>query len=72
MHTIIPEVPKPSCKDDSVSWPEISYFGIFDGKNGTGCAKYVKNNLHDYVIYLKLNERYLEIRFSQMIQRKQF
>jgi len=49
MFTVIPDVPKPDNKDDSVEWPEVSYFGLFDGRNGTNCAKFIKENLHKYV-----------------------
>jgi protein phosphatase 2C family protein 2/3 len=31
-------------------WPKVSYFGIFDGHGGNGCAEFLRDNLHKYVI----------------------
>lgn len=27
-------------------WPKINYFGIYDGHGGSGCADYLRENLH--------------------------
>ena len=32
------------------SWPNVRFFGIFDGHAGNKCAEYLKNNLHNYII----------------------
>ncbi len=47
----MPDIPRPEYIDESLTWPEVSYFGIFDGRNGTNCAKFVKENLHHYVLF---------------------
>jgi hypothetical protein len=30
-------------------WPNISFFGIYDGHAGDKCSEYLKNNLHHYI-----------------------
>ena len=32
------------------NWPNVSFFGIFDGHAGNKCAEYLKNNLHTYIL----------------------
>ena len=32
------------------SWPQCSYFGIFDGHGGSQCADFLKDNLHHFVL----------------------
>jgi hypothetical protein len=49
---IIQKVIKPDLKGDQ-SWPNISYFGIFDGHGGKKCSNFLKENLHHIVIDLK-------------------
>jgi protein phosphatase 2C family protein 2/3 len=31
-------------------WPKCSFFGIYDGHGGSGCADFLRDNLHQYVI----------------------
>ena len=31
-------------------WPRCSFFGVYDGHGGVGCADYLRDNLHNYVI----------------------
>ena len=31
-------------------WPQCYMFGIFDGHNGSGCANYLRDNLHNIII----------------------
>jgi protein phosphatase 2C family protein 2/3 len=33
----------------SEKWPRSSYFGLFDGDQGTSCANFLKENLHSYL-----------------------
>jgi len=33
-------------------WPEVSFFAIYDGHGGTKCADFLKDNLHNFVIYI--------------------
>jgi hypothetical protein len=42
--------PKPATKETVETWPRISFFGIYDGHNGHGCAEYMKNALFTHVI----------------------
>ena len=30
-------------------WPKISFFGIYDGHGGNGCAEFLKDNLHKFI-----------------------
>jgi protein phosphatase 2C family protein 2/3 len=47
--SIIVNVIKPPSRSNE-TWPKISYFAIFDGHGGNGCANYMKANLHHYVM----------------------
>ena len=31
-------------------WPNISFFGIYDGHGGTACSDYLRDNLHQFII----------------------
>jgi hypothetical protein len=31
-------------------WPKCSFFGIYDGHGGNGCADYLRDNLHQFVL----------------------
>ena len=31
-------------------WPKCSFFGIYDGHGGAGCADYLRDSLHQFVI----------------------
>ena len=31
------------------TWPKISFFGIYDGHGGEGCAEYLRDNLHKLI-----------------------
>jgi len=31
-------------------WPHCFYFAIFDGHGGTGCANFLRDNLHTYIV----------------------
>jgi serine/threonine protein phosphatase PrpC len=31
-------------------WPSTSFFAIYDGHNGQGCAEFMKNNLHQIIM----------------------
>jgi hypothetical protein len=35
--------------NENIRWPNISYFGIFDGHAGNKCSEYLKNNLHNCI-----------------------
>ncbi len=32
------------------TWPKCQYFAIYDGHGGSGCADFLRDNLHNYVI----------------------
>ena len=44
---------KPKSKNDITNWPNVSFFGIFDGHAGNKCSEYLKNNLHNFIISAK-------------------
>ena len=46
--SIIINMSKPS-NYHKKSWPKISFFGIYDGHGGEGCAEYLKDNLHKLI-----------------------
>lgn len=31
-------------------WPKCSFFGLYDGHGGSGCADYLRDNLHKFII----------------------
>ena len=41
--------PKTNINNEDIKWPNISYFGIFDGHAGNKCSEYLKNNLHHFI-----------------------
>jgi len=46
--TVLLNVPKPE-NIFSNKWPICCFFGIYDGHNGTLCANFLKDNLHNFV-----------------------
>ena len=36
-------------QNENNKWPNISFFGIFDGHAGNKCSEYLKNNLHHFI-----------------------
>jgi hypothetical protein len=38
--------------EPNVKWPQISFFGIYDGHAGNSCADFLKENLHQFVKHL--------------------
>jgi serine/threonine protein phosphatase PrpC len=34
-------------------WPEIHFFGIYDGHGGDECSEFLKNNLQNYILHDK-------------------
>ena len=53
---IILNVDKPKYLKEEDNWPKISFFGIYDGHGGVNCADFLKDNLHKFVIIIKLIE----------------
>ena len=41
---------KPKNKSWEGDWPQVCFFGVFDGHGGHLCAEYLRDNLHNYVI----------------------
>lgn len=50
--SIVMSIPKP-IKFDEGNWPRSSYFGLFNGHSGTGCANFLKGNLHNNIFIEK-------------------
>lgn len=40
---------QPSYRKEEI-WPKCSFFGVYDGHGGAGCADFLRDNLHQYVI----------------------
>lgn len=47
--SIILNIIKPSSYTGSF-WPKCSFFGIYDGHGGSGCAEFLRDNLHHFVV----------------------
>jgi len=47
--SIVSNIVKPMSRKEE-QWPSCSYFGIYDGHGGSGCADYLRDNLHQFVI----------------------
>ena len=35
--------------NEKTKWPNVSFFGVFDGHAGNKCSEYLKNNLHHFI-----------------------
>ena len=47
--SIILNIVKPNSYNGSF-WPKCSFFGIYDGHGGSGCAEFLRDNLHHFVV----------------------
>lgn len=47
--SIILNIVKPTSYTGSF-WPKCSFFGVYDGHGGPGCAEFLRDNLHHFVI----------------------
>ena len=56
--SIILNIMKPALRSNE-EWPKCSFFGIYDGHGGVGCADFLRDQLHQYVIpfLLQVNNR---------------
>ncbi|CDW77140.1 serine threonine protein phosphatase [Stylonychia lemnae] len=50
--SIILNIVKPKNKilPQNAEWPQICFFGVFDGHGGAACADFLRDNLHNFVI----------------------
>lgn len=46
---IILNIAKPPHRSEE-TWPKCSFFGVYDGHGGAGCADFLRDNLHHFVI----------------------
>lgn len=46
---IIVNITKPPHRGEE-AWPKCSFFGVYDGHGGAGCADFLRDNLHHFVI----------------------
>ena len=51
--SVVINMNKPKFYHNPVSWPKVSYFGVFDGHAGNKCAEFMRDNL---LIYICNNE----------------
>lgn len=47
--SIILNILKPQSRENE-DWPRCSFFGVYDGHGGAGCADYLRDSLHQFVI----------------------
>ena len=47
--SIILNILKPPSRSNE-EWPRCSFFGVYDGHGGSGCADFLRDNLHQFVI----------------------
>ena len=47
---VILSIAKPGYKA-ACDWPQCSVFGLYDGHGGSRCADYLRDNLHDLVLF---------------------
>jgi len=43
---VVPDLRKPANLGGNYQSKKVSYFGLFDGHGGAGCASYLRDNLH--------------------------
>ena len=52
--SIIYNIPKPpgyiENKNNNISWPNCSFFGLYDGHGGSAACDFLRDNLHKYII----------------------
>ncbi|OMJ77464.1 hypothetical protein SteCoe_22941 [Stentor coeruleus] len=47
--SIILNITQQSGKGSDI-WPKCSFFGVYDGHGGSGCADFLRDNLHQYIV----------------------
>ena len=47
--SIILNILKPQSRENE-DWPRCSFFGVYDGHGGAGCADFLRDSLHQFVI----------------------
>ena len=40
----------PNRPEDDQEWPKCSFFGVYDGHGGSGCADFLRDQLHQFII----------------------
>jgi len=48
--SIVLNIMKPSNRPQSEEWPKCSFFGVYDGHGGSGCADFLRDHLHQFII----------------------
>lgn len=46
---VVPDLRKPTNLGGNYQSKKVSYFGLFDGHGGSGCAQYLRDNLHQII-----------------------
>jgi hypothetical protein len=46
---VVPDLRKPTNLGGTYQSKKVSYFGLFDGHGGPGCAQYLRDNLHQII-----------------------
>jgi protein phosphatase 2C family protein 2/3 len=42
--------PNRPAHDADDEWPKCSFFGVYDGHGGSGCADFLRDQLHQFII----------------------
>ncbi|EGR28296.1 protein phosphatase 2c, putative [Ichthyophthirius multifiliis] len=48
--SIVLNIGKPLNKQNIQDWPNVSFYGIYDGHGGCQCADFLKDQLHNFII----------------------
>lgn len=44
--SIVLNIMKPPNRSEDEEWPKCSFFGVYDGHGGSGCADFLRDQLH--------------------------
>ncbi len=55
--SIILNILRPECKKLEANWPDVSFFGIYDGHGGNKCADFLRDQLHQIVFFQNLDHQ---------------
>jgi protein phosphatase 2C family protein 2/3 len=48
--SIVLNIMKPPNRTSQEEWPKCSFFGVYDGHGGSGCADFLRDQLHQFIV----------------------
>lgn len=70
--SIVVNISDPRKSKPARAWPQCSFFGVYDGHGGTGCADFLRDNLHTAIInnehFPARPDKAIEVGFSRTEQ----